>query len=437
MVSIKKSYSLTKKYVLIISFSILFLSFKSSNQWSSLPIGNEFIEWCVIFVFICLLLKIKNIFTSPLIETNLFYVKIYLFWNVICMIRGVFTADNYWEFKNLIQSSFLLLLPLIVYLSNSFKSIQIIFQTWLKYGLIIFIFFSPFLYGDGVGKFLMPISYILLFFPVLNKKWKIIVLLFTTYVFVADITARSNLIKFLAPLLIGLSFYFKNYLNVKIINYARMILLLSPIIFFFFGAIGIFNVFKLDEYFGERNVNIKSYSGEKVEESLTADTRTFLYIEVIESAIKNNYVLLGRTPARGNDSVSFGDFNKEILKTGKLERFSNEVSILNIFTWLGIIGVVLYFLIFFRSSYLAINQSNNIFIKLVGLNISFRWAFGFVEDFSTFDLSNIFLWIMIGMCFSETFRKMSNNEMKDWVQGIFESLKGFRSINTTQQLKLK
>ena len=383
------------------------------------------------------MLKFKNIFTSPFIETNLFYVKIYLIWNIICIIRGVFTVENYWELKNLIQISYLLLLPLIVYLSNSLKSIQIIFQTWIKYGLIIFVFFSPFLFGDGVGKFLMPISYILLFFPVLNKKWKIIVLLFTTYVFVADITARSNLIKFLVPLLIGSSFYFKNYLNVKILNYARMILLLIPIIFFFFGAIGIFNVFNLEEYLGERNVNIKSYSGEKVEENLSADTRTFLYIEVIESAIKNNYVFFGRTPARGNDSLTFGDFNKEILHTGKSERFSNEVSILNIFTWLGIIGVILYFLIFIRSSYLAINKSNNIFIKIIGLYISFRWSFGFVEDFSNFDLSNIFLWIIIGMCFSKSFREMSDNQMKVWIQGIFESPKGFRSIKTNQQLKLK
>ena len=139
------------------------------------------------------------------------------------------------------------------------------------------------------------------------------------------------------------------------------------------------------------------------------------------SAIKNNYIIFGRTPARGNDSNSFGDYNKEKLKTGKQERFGNEVSILNIFTWLGIIGVVLYFIIFLKASYFAINESNNFPIKIVGLNISFRWAFGFVEDFSNFDLSNIFLWLMIGMCFSKTFRQMSNSQMKNWVLGIFDN----------------
>jgi hypothetical protein len=200
------------------------------------------------------------------------------------------------------------------------------------------------------------------------------------------------------------------------------------------GISNVFNVFKLDEYLGDQNVQIRSNTGEKVEENLTADTRTSLYIEVIESAIKNDYLVWGRTPARGNDSVSFGDYNKEKLHTGKQERFSNEVSILNIFTWLGIIGVVLYFLIFFRSSYLAINQSNNIFIKQIGLNISFRWAFGFVEDFSTFDLSNIFLWIMIGMCFSKTFRQMNDKQMKIWVLGILDTPQYIKYLSKTLKL---
>jgi hypothetical protein len=85
-------------------------------------------------------------------------------------------------------------------------------------------------------------------------------------------------------------------------------------------------------------------------------------------------------------------------------------------------------MIFFKSSYLAINESNNVIIKLIGINVSFRWAYGFVEDFSNFDLSNIFLWLMIGMCFSKKFRKMSNNQMKNWVLSIFDKPKYSRLL---------
>ena len=410
-----------KNSILILSFLILLISFSSSNQWSTLPIGNELFWWIVEFVFIYILIYLKQFYNSPSIEKRLFYVNIYISWNIICIFRGAFVAENYWEWKFLIGTSFLLLLPLIVYLPSSLKSVQISIRTWFIYGLILFIFFTPFLWGDAVGKFLMPISFLLLFYPLLNTKWKIFVFIFTLYVIFFDITARSNIIKFVVPLFLGCLFYFKNYLSFKILNIIRLILLFVPLIFLLLGGTGIFNVFKLDEYFGEQTVKTKSISGEKGEESLTADTRTLLYIEVIESAIKNNYIIFGRTPARGNDSNSFGDYNKEKLKTGKQERFGNEVSILNIFTWLGIIGVVLYFIIFLKASYFAINESNNFPIKIVGLNISFRWAFGFVEDFSNFDLSNIFLWLMIGMCFSKTFRQMSNSQMKNWVLGIFDN----------------
>jgi len=159
--------------------------------------------------------------------------------------------------------------------------------------------------------------------------------------------------------------------------------------------------------------------GKISEESLTVDTRTGLYIEVLTSAVKNDYILLGRTPARGNDSLAFGEFLAVELNTGKSERFGNEVSILNVFTWTGVVGVVLYFFIFFRASYLAIHKSNNIFIKIIGLFVAFRWLYAWVEDFSRFDMSNIILWMLISMCFSIEFRNMTNFEFKLWVRGIF------------------
>lgn len=410
-----------RNLVSCIAFLTLLISFKSSNQWSTLPIGNELFWWIIQFLFIYLLFKLKNSFTSPLVEKDFIFIKLYLYWIAICIIRGVFVADNYWEWKMLLATSYMLLLPSIAYLAISAGFIGIIIKTWFKYALFMFILVVPFLWGDAVGKFLIPVSFLILFFPVLNNKWKILVIAITLFVVTFDVTARSNIIKFLIPFLIGLLYYFRNTINAKLLNSFRLIMLFIPFVLLFLAATNIFNIFKLDEYFGDYNVNSQSISGPNKKESLTVDTRTFLYVEVLVSAIKNEYVIFGRTPARGNDSKSFGRYNKYVLNTGKLERFSNEVSILNIFTWMGTLGVVLYFLVFFRSTYLAINASNNIFVKIIGLNISFRWTYGFVEDFSRFDLSNIFLWLMIGMCFSRSFRKMSEQEMKNWVCNLIRT----------------
>jgi len=424
MILNKKNNSNNQKIILGIGFLTLLTPFRSVGQFIDLTIGNEFFWWAVEFVFIFILVKYKKSITTPLIEKNLIFVKLFLLWNLICIVRGIFVADNYWEWKNLIATSFVLLLPLLAYTTTNVASIQSIVKTWFKYGLFIYLLFSPFIFGDGVGKFLIPISFLSLFFPILNWKWKIIVVFVSVFVITFDITARSNVLKFAVPFLIGILYYFRKILSFKILNFSRLLLLFVPFVLFALAVNGIFNVFKMDEYIGgEYYVKSNSKTDAFAEERLTTDTRTFLYIEVLESAVRHDYVLFGRTPARGNDSAYFGEYNKVILNTGKMERFGNEVSILNIFTWLGLMGVGLYFLIFFRATYLAINQSNNFFMKLIGLNISFRWAYGWVEDFSNFDLSNIFLWIMIGMCFSESFRKMTNQEFRLWVWGIFEKPK--------------
>lgn len=419
---ISNSKKRNSKIIFVISFLILLVTFKSVSRWSGLSIGNDSFWWLVQIIFFVLVFKIKKSYSNSQIEKNYFFVKLFLFWNVFCIVRGVFVAENYWEWKNLITTSFVLILPLLAYTTTNVASTRSIVKTWFKYGLFIYLLFSPFIFGDGVGRFLIPISFLSLFFPILNRKWKIIVVFVSIFVITFDITARSNVVKFAVPFLIGNLYYFRKIFSVKILNVSRLLMLFMPFVFFYLGVSGIFNVFKMDEYIGgEYNIKSNSKTDPFEEESLTEDTRTFLYVEVLESALKNDYVFLGRTPARGNDSTSFGDYLKFSLNTGKQERFGNEVSILNIFTWLGLVGVVLYFLIFFRATYLAIKQSNNIFIKLIGLNIAFRWAYGWVEDFSNFDLSNIFLWIMIGMCFSESFRKMTDFEFKIWLHKIYKN----------------
>lgn len=183
---------------------------------------------------------------------------------------------------------------------------------------------------------------------------------------------------------------------------------------------GTFNIFQdLVSNRGEY-IETKIVDGQVVEEDLSADTRTFIYKEVIESALKHDYIFWGRTPARGNDSMTFGTYGAEILKTGKYERHSNELCHTNVFTWLGLIGVILYSLIYLRSSYLAVYQSNNIYIKFLGCFIAFRWAYGWIEDQNRFDIMNIALWMMIAMGLSKQFRIMNNRQFQTWLINIFK-----------------
>ena len=208
------------------------------------------------------------------------------------------------------------------------------------------------------------------------------------------------------PIILLLAFYTTRHfsLSANLLKIAQKVLMFIPFLFFVLAVSGAFEIFKMDQYI-EGNY-------------LKADTRTFLYVEVIQSAQKYDYWLIGRTPARGNETFHFATESEEI--TGRPERIRNEVGVLNVFTWTGIVGVVLFFLLFYQASFLAVYRSNNIFIKLVGLFVAFRWVYSWVEDYQGFDMNNFVIWLMIGMCFSSAFRKMNNSEVKLWAWGIFD-----------------
>lgn len=376
--------------------------------------------WWVISVAVLVVLLMSNFyFFDRKNASHLRIVEIYLLWNIICIVRGMFVADGYWEWKGLIGNAFALLLPVVAYSATNKVMVQYVLSFYVKIGLPFFLIFALLIRTDAYGFYLIPVSFLLLFLPAFSLRQKIILIFFTAVVLTADLGARSTIIKFAIPLIFLLVYYFRNTLSVKTMEIIRLALLILPIFFFVLGVTGIFNVFKMDEYIKT------SYEGTGVDEEgnrvkidLKTDTRTFIYVEVLQSAKKNNYWLFGRTPARGNESEAFGDILFEL--TGKYERLENEVAITNVFTWTGIIGVILYFWIFFSASFLAVNRSENIYAKIIGLYVAFRWLYAWVEDVNNFSLNYLMLWIMLGLCFSFTFRGMTDREVTIWVRGIFD-----------------
>lgn len=406
----------------LIPIFILLVAISSANAWSKFPIGNTFFWWIINVLILFFFITTKKYFFNQQDYSIILILKLYLFWNIICIARGVFIAENYWEWKNLVDTAMVLLLPISINVSMNKEFIMYVFRSYLKYSIPVFFILIIFFYEDAFGQFLAPISILLLLFPIIPIRWKLGLILLYFIVVISDIEARSNIIKFTIPLCLSCIYFIPtSFVKVgKIFEVARMMLLILPILFFILGVSGQFNVFKIDKYIKGNYETIKVQNGEMVAGNLTADTRTFLYAEVLQSAFKHNYVLFGRSPARGNDSQSFGAHLADELKTGKMERFSNEVSILNLFTWTGLTGVILYFIIFYKATYLAINKSNNIFMKIIGLYVAFRWLYAWVEDFSRVDMYYCFLWFLIGMCYSTKFRQMSNQEMKVWILCIFD-----------------
>lgn len=408
------------KFVKNSILGILFLiSISSILQWTILPINNTMIWWAIYIIILYLISKANIIFYEENNRSNYVLIKIYLTWNIICIIRGFFVAEDYWEWKQLIGSSMVLLLPLLTYLcSNSFITQKII-SKWTLYIFPFFILIAPFILPGAYGRFLIPISFILLFFPLLNKQWKTIGIIVAFFVIFTNLGARSNVIKFLIPLLLSFVYYFKKFIGNNILIYLRLFLLFIPFLLLFLAITDVFNIFRISDYV-EGEYKIESNAEWEGDGDLTVDTRTFIYVEVISSAIKHDYIWFGRTPARGNESPYFGAAIDKELNRNKNERFANEVGIANIFTWTGLIGVFLNFMIFVKATYMGLKKSRSWSIKILAIYVSFRWFYSWVEDFSRFDLSTVFLWLCIAMCLSNSFRNMNDEEFKNWFRGIFD-----------------
>ena len=312
------------------------------------------------------------------------------------------------------------MLPLAAYAFMKPSLLTTTMRSYLSISPWLLLLLSPFIASDAYGRFLVPYSFMALFFKGLNVRNKIFVLgaFGVTLFFGSD--SRSDVLKFTLCILLAVSFYYKKVEMAlfKSIKFARVAFLIIPFVFFSLAATDTFNIFNIDEELGiDGKYSMKSGNGNEDISALT-DTRTFLYVEEITSAVRNNYVIYGNSIARGYESAFFGSTIDLDLKTNRGERQSCEVSILNIFNYFGLVGCAIYYLIFSMASYNAIYKSKNRYVPIIGLYVAFRWTFGWIEDFSKFDLNYLFLWIMIGICFSPIFRNMTDSDFGLWVNKL-------------------
>lgn len=347
-------------------------------------------------------------------------ITFFLFIAAVGVVRGVFVADNYWEYKQLLTGTLSLSLPLSVYVFRDATILRHSLYYWLKYFLPLFLIVGIWTTKVAAWHFAIPPIFLLGCFLPIIKSWKIkvFIIFLLVLMLVGDLGARTQIMKSLMVMLIAIGIWLRKFIPTKILHAIWLFFLVLPIVLLLLGITGRFNVFQYNSINNEgKYTQTKMVDGEYVVADVSADTRTFIYEEVIGSALKNNYVFWGRTPARGNDSDVFGALSAEDLKTGKYERYMNEVCHPNVFTWLGLLGLIPWCLIYVQASWLALFRSCNVFMRYIGVFIAFRFLLGWIEDMNHFNISGISVWMFIAMGYSEQFRRMTNQEFKAWVNG--------------------
>lgn len=361
--------------------------------------------------------NIKAVFKLNNIDKlGLQFTLVFIGWLLIGFVRATFYADGYWMWKSVISQLLNTLFYVIILISTNILVVQKYLQLYLKYFIPIMLLsiISP---DRFTWMNYLPVLILMLFFGLLLKRKQILLIGLVVFIFVVTIQ-RNDLIKILFVSLLGILIsYYYNYIPRKIFSYVRISLLAIPFLLLALGVLGIFNVFKMDEYIkGNYTQTINTSEGVEIDD-LKVDTRTFIYVNVFETLNRYDAFIAGRSPAFGDEGVD-NSWGRDST-TGLKGRYGNEVGVLDILLWYGVIGVILYFLLYVRASYLAIYRSRSRYAKGVGIYVAFLWVWAFVWEkplFETFFMVDLML---LGLCFSKSFRAMTDAEMRIWVNGIF------------------
>ena len=98
----------------------------------------------------------------------------------------------------------------------------------------------------------------------------------------------------------------------------------------------------------------------------------------------------------------------------------SEVGILNIFTWGGIIYVVIYTLFYISVVYYGIYRTKNCFSRNAAIFLAFYYFYSWVENFQSYSIIYLSSFLFIVMTISPYFREMSNYEIKQYIYKLLK-----------------
>jgi hypothetical protein len=367
-----------------------------------------------ISLFILIYISSRSIWHSDLPRVIAILFKWIVLWHIFTIIRGAFLANDYWDWKFLLLSSTIfMLIPLAFFVGKNSFLLRAVSEFVLKY-LFVFGFFAiPIAFATNrelYSRLMVPVGFFIILIPYLEPKWrKLIVGVAITSILVV-ISFRTNIIKIVSSFLLLFIYYFRRYIRLPWIKFLHIVLFALPLVLLFLALTGTFSLFeRVDQNESFVIKNDKDKSAETI--SLTGDTRTSLYREVLSSLQASGNMIIGEGGSGKYKSVDFEDLYKD-----HRGRYASEVGFLNDMLYSGIIGVLLYALILFYSSYYAIYKSNNFLCRILGLFIAVRWILFFIEEFTQFDLNFYFTWLIIGLVSTQKFRAMSDNDLRQFLK---------------------
>ncbi len=276
--------------------------------------------------------------------------------------------------------------------ANYFRSVNQILFSYIIVSTIISLFFLN--YFELQIFLLMPIFYIILTIPLRSSWEKIFIIFISISIVVVSITNRAGILRILVSYSILLAVYLMQSLKVskRLIQLLVVLVLMIPLVSLYMGIRGK-SVFQI--VLGEDD---QPYS----QLNPYADTRTFLYHEVFQDLKINRAFVFGKGLNATYESEAFQTFERPMV----------EVGFLQILMKTGIVGVLLYLLTIISAIFRALGRSNSHYLKSLGLLLSGYVIMLFLENIIAYNLLNVVIWIVVGMCHSKDLRSLNDREMK-------------------------
>jgi len=330
-----------------------------------------------------------------------YYIKVFfdllIFWVFINYVRSLWNINALSDLKELLLGSNtgLSLFPLFFFLVGvTPKYFPLVNRILFLYCALIWVFSLFFIKYLELQLFLLiPIFYIIITFPLQTEANRALTFIISGTIVLFSLSNRAGILRILISYFIVAFYYLIHKLHVsrKFINALIFCALMSPFYFLHQGIKGE-NVFQ--RTLGNRSIMHNQHD-------FTADTRTFLYYEVLQDLKMNNSLMFGKGVDAGYSSKSFQT----------LHRTAVEVGFLQILLKTGIIGFLLYITLIITAIFSALSKSKNLFMKYLGLLLAGYLLMLFIENILSFNLFNITIWLIVGMCHSEGLRNLNDDEI--------------------------
>lgn len=393
---IKNRINLSTTECHFLGILVAFISFIQCSHWMTIGLFSATIYGLIIALstvwFLWLSYK-----THHFQWREYYYLYIYVIWIVICSVLAFpYLSNNSYVRVYINHVAGTLALSSVVFIAYP-KCLSYILSYWRNYTVLLSIILLPFLITfHAFGFYINILQIFLLLFFVLNRKTQVIVGIIFLFTIITSITGEGNtnraaFVKYASAFIFGLIPLFRFFIKPWMFRTFQIVCFLLPIYFVYLAILGSFNFFENVENQNKKN-------------EMLSDTRSLVYREAIASSYENGYYIWGRTPARGYDS------RFELYRSGLSER-SSEVSMINMLTWYGVIGMILYTILFWCITSKGLFESRNIYVKVIALYLCFKFVIAWIEDANKFDSTNITLWIMMSICALPNYRNMSNRKI--------------------------